>query len=98
MKLKDLKSKPQAKDKKERGNRIFREMTYEYDENEKIVLSEEGKMQITNLKQDYYRVTKIYLANLGDMDTWMMVLDETHDKNVRNPYLAHHFQPYEEKR
>ena len=74
MELKNLTSNnSKEKPKKKRGNRVFREMTYEYEEREKVVLSEEGKKQITNLKKAYYRVTKVYLANIGDMDAWMMI-------------------------
>ena len=90
------KGKKETKAKPKRKGRIYKEMTYEYEEREAVVLSASGLKQknlYKDLKKEPYHVIKIYLANLGNMDCWMMVLDDSEDENIRNPYLAHHFKP-----
>lgn len=74
---------------------VFRDLDPQIKENVKVRLNEEGLKQEDKLNHPYYIVEKVYLASLGDMKTWMIRLENT-DKNVINPYLAHHFKIYEE--
>ena len=83
----------ERKEKDSKGLPIYRSMTYEYSLNEEVYINASGKKQITNLKKPYYRVTKVYLKELGDMSCWLMCLNEEDDINIVNPYLAHHFSP-----
>lgn len=93
------KAPPERKKRKGKDGElpIFRKMDYEYELNEKVVLTEEGWKQNTKLTKEHYRVTSVYLSNLGDMSCWMMTLNEEDDKNIYNPYIAHHFKPLNRK-
>ena len=72
---------------------VFKEIDYEYELNEPVKLSADGWKQNDKLKKESYRVTSVYLAQLGDMSCWMMTLNEEDDENICNPYLANHFEP-----
>lgn len=84
-----------AKKVKVQGKLLFNPLTYAYEENEKVIINQEGLKQITNLKKDFYRVIAIRLVDLGDMLVNVMDLDVRDDENIVNPYLANHFSPLE---
>ena len=79
---------------KVKGLVLWNPLTYEYEENEKVVLSAEGRKQLTKLKKPYYRVINIRQAPLGDMVVNLFELNlEDDPDNIRGAYLANHFEP-----
>tara|TARA_R110000772_G_C13310328_1_gene440516 strand:- start:45192 stop:45494 length:303 start_codon:yes stop_codon:yes gene_type:complete len=100
MELRNInKKKSQAKPKTVEDDdalKVFKEIQYEYSLNQKVQLSNDGKKQENKLTKPYYKVIEVYKSNLGDMSAWFMKLDDTDDTNIVNPYLANHFEPYEE--
>jgi len=92
------KGRKPSKREKVNGLYLFNPLTYEYEFNEEVILNEAGLKQITTLLLPFYRVVNIRQAPLGDMVVNLFELDESMDKNIKNPYLAHHFEPKNPKK
>lgn len=73
---------------------IFEELNYNFNKGNKVIPNKIGLERDSSLLDlDFGIIKEIKKSDLGDMSVWTIYLEEK--PNVRNPYLASYFKPYE---